>query len=109
MGKNQNEYFFPNANLTSIKYLKLVHVINYESFLQKTIRAYWSKRRVGTSGSFQNHPNSYGVTPNLSMLYIYYFHYAKFQILLIYCFINILKHVDKFVYTILSIVSTCNL
>ena len=25
---------------------------------QKTIRAYWPKRRVETNGSFQNHPNS---------------------------------------------------
>ena len=29
-----------------------------DSFLQKTIRALWSKRRVETNGSFQNHPNS---------------------------------------------------
>ena len=27
-------------------------------FLKKMIRAYWSKRRVETNGSFQNHPNS---------------------------------------------------
>ena len=30
----------------------------YSSFLRRTIRAYWSKRRVETFGSFQNHPNS---------------------------------------------------
>ena len=28
------------------------------AFLQKVIRAYWSKRQVKTNGSFQNHPQT---------------------------------------------------
>ena len=73
-----------------------------DSLLQKTITAYWSKRRVENNGPLQNHPNSfrdyhYMVLPQS----IPYFHHAKFQILHIWHFIRmiILRHTSLFLYS----------
>ena len=43
----------------SLKYQLKLTVLCVCFFLQKVISAYWSKRRVGTNGSFQNRPNSF--------------------------------------------------
>ena len=58
------KYLEENDDLV-IRYMMEVGIEKFGSFtqeeicfFQKTIRAYWSKRRVETNGSFQNHPNS---------------------------------------------------
>ena len=58
---------------------------NMYIYLLKTIRAYWSKRRVVTTSSFQNHlllkENVHMVSPQT--VFTYPFHRAKLQIICI--------------------------
>ena len=46
------------AHLASVGILFKFRQVLFPEDDQKTIRAYWSKRRVETNGSFQNYPNS---------------------------------------------------